>query len=232
MPIPFRCSGCGKEYRVDRKMAGKQAKCRCGATTRVPSEGVGGLDESLDDWVATAFEVPAGAPPAPEPEPPATVKPEPPGPLLPPVVDRPNARSRRHEKPGRWHKLVGVASVVYGVLAALVLLGFEVLSFPSGVIGWTADVVLASAIAVGGVLILKHHEHGPACAGLASIFLCFFSAWSILWGLPMALLAGEFGVALACLAFFVIAYSIPIGIVVWCFREETERQKREAEEQL
>jgi hypothetical protein len=125
-----------------------------------------------------------------------------------------------------------VASVAYGALAALVLLGIEFLAFPNGVIGWTADVVLAAGIAVGGVLILKRHEHGPACAGLASIFLCFLTAWGILWRLPMELIDGEFAAALAHLAFFLIVYSIPIGIVVWCLREETARQRRESEEQL
>lgn len=237
MPIPFRCSGCGKEYRVDEKMAGKQAKCRCGATTRVPSEGMKGLDESPDDWVAAAFRVPAGAAPAHEPAPPEPPKPEPPAtpkpePLLPPVEDRPKPATSRKRKPGRWDKHVGWASIVYGALAALVLLVFEVLSFPSGVIGWTVDVVLAAAIAVGGVLILKRHERGPACAGLASIFLCFFTAWGILWRLPMELIAGDFLAALVHLAFFVIAYSIPIGIVVWSLREETERQRRDAEDQV
>jgi hypothetical protein len=233
MPIPFRCPGCGKEYQVDEKMAGRQAKCRCGATTRIPAGDGGVIDEPLDDWVAAAFRPPVAAPPVPEPKPPATPKPMPPMPPLVPAVDRPEPKRRRKPKPSRWHKPVGVASIVYGALAALVLLGLEILSFPNGIMGWTADVVLAVAIAVGGVLILKHHEHGPACAGLGSIFLCFFSAWGvILWRLPMALSAGEYGVALVLVAFFVIAYSVPIGIVVWCLREETERQKREAEEEL
>jgi hypothetical protein len=231
MPIPFQCSGCGREYQVDEKMAGKQAKCRCGATTRVPSDGAGGLDESVDDWVAVAFHVPAGARPAPEPEPTATAKPEPPEPLLPPAVERPEPRRRRKQKPGRWHKLVGVASIAYGALAAVVTLVIEVLYFPYGVFGWTADVVLGVAIAVGGVLILKRHQHGPACAALACIFLCFLSAWDILWRLPAVLAAGEFVAFLLLVAFSLIVYSIPAGIVVWCLREEIARQKLEAEEQ-
>src|SRR3990167_10979396 len=162
MPIPFQCSGCGKEYQVEEKMAGKQAKCRCGATTRVPSDGAGGLDASLDDWVAVAFQVPAGAPPAPEPEPTATAKPGPPEPLLPPAIDRPEPRRRRKQKPDRWHKLVGVASIAYGALAAVVSLVVVILAFPYVDFGSAADVVLGIAIAVGGVLILKRHPHGPA----------------------------------------------------------------------
>jgi len=236
MPIPFRCAGCGKEYRVNEKMAGKQATCRCGATTRVPwgvagEGGTGEKDDSLDDWLPASFWDPVHPPPTPEPEPAAMANPEPPEPPMPPAIERAEPRRPCQEELARWRKLVGVASVAYGALAALVLLVIEVLSFPGGVVGWTADVVLAVAIAVGGMLILRHHPHGPACAGLACIFLCFFSAWDIFLRTLGALTVGQFDAVLLFVAFFVIAYSIPIGITVWCLRVETERQKREAEEQ-
>jgi hypothetical protein len=232
MPIPFQCSGCGKQYKVDEKMAGKQATCRCGATTRVPSDGVRGSDESVDDWVAAAFHVPAGAPPAAEPEPAATATPETPKPLLPPDIDRPKPRRRRKQKPGRWHKLVAVASIVYGALAALVSLVFVVLAFPGLDFGSAAEVVLGVAIAVGGVLIRKRHEQGPACAGLACIFLCVFSGGGTLLSLPGVLAAREFVAFLRLAAFLLIVYSVPVGIAVWSLRQEIERQRLEAEEQL
>jgi hypothetical protein len=160
----------------------------------------------------------------PTPEP----KPETPPPA--PAVDRLERKRQLRYKPGRRHKLVAVASIAYGALAGVVLLVMAAMTFPAGIFRWTADVVLAVSIAVGGVLILRHHRRGPACAGLASIFLCFFGAWNVLLNIVGALTAGEFVLLLGFLAFLLVVYSIPVGITVWCLREEMKIQEFEAEE--
>ena len=36
MPIKFACPSCGKAYNVKDELAGKKAKCRCGAVMPIP----------------------------------------------------------------------------------------------------------------------------------------------------------------------------------------------------
>lgn len=123
-----------------------------------------------------------------------------------------------------------MASVAYGSVAALVSLA-SVLFYPIDIFRWPAAVALPVAIAVGGVLILKRHSHGPACAGLSCVFLCFFFGWRTVFNTLGALTAGRLWDVLLLLGFFVAVYSVPIGITVWCLRAETERQRREADEE-
>ncbi len=229
MPISFRCSGCGKEYRVNEKMAGRRATCRCGATTRVPKEGTGETDEPLDDWVAAAFRAPPKAPPAPEPEPAAaSPKPQEEPPPLP--DERPEPTEPCLDEPRPRYKLVGVASIVYGGLAALAV-AVSVVAFYVSIFDGIAGVVLAGAIAAGGVYILKRRRQGPACAGLACIFLCVLFGWRPLLVLLGSLTQGQLEIALPLLAAFVIAAPVPIAIIVWCLRVEMERQRHEEEEE-
>lgn len=234
MSVLFRCSGCGKEYRVREEMAGRRATCRCGATTRVPSERMqeGQTDEEdeiLEDWVATAFRTPPTDPSV-EPEPPASTSSERQETVPPAPEGRPESRPPHQEPPAPWYRLVGVASVAYGSVAALVSLA-TVIFYPVDIFRWPAAVALPVAIAVGGVLILKRHPHGPACAGLSCVFLCFFSGWRVVLNTLGALTAGRLADVLLFLGFFVAVYSVPIGITVWCLRVETERQRREADEE-
>jgi hypothetical protein len=226
MAISFRCSGCGKEYQVAEEMAGKQAKCRCGATTRVPSQGGEASDKSFYESVAAAMREPVDAPP--EPEPPSAPPPEPQAPPRAPILHK--AKKRRKTKLDRWRKLVAIASIAYGSIAAVVQLILWLQNFPGTFFGPASDIVLSGAIVAGGVLILKGNRQGPACAGLASIFVCFFPAWNLLWGLARTL-SDPHGIELLReLAAFLVVYAVPAGIAVWCLREEMELQRREAEE--
>jgi len=227
MPIPFRCSGCGKEYRVDETMAGKQATCRCGATTRVPSQGPEEGDVLPEDWVADAFRRPASAPPPPAPEP-AMARPEPRVPPAPTAVEAPRSKGPRRFKPLRGHKLVAFACIAYGTIAAVLVVVLEIPRFPSRIIGSTTDVGLAATIAAAGVLILKRHRHGPTLAALASLFLCSLSGWGTLLSMLKALSANEFVAFLGNLAFFALAYGIPLCVIVWSVRAETAIQEDEA----
>ena len=230
MPISFRCSGCGKEYRVSEKMAGRRATCRCGATTRVPEEGAGETDESLDDWVAAAFRPPPKASPPPEPEPDATTNPKPQEEPPPLPDERPEPTEPCLDEPAPRYKLVGVASIVYGSLAALAV-AVGVADFYVSIFDGIAGVVLAGAIGVGGVFILKRRRQGPACAGLACIFLCVLFGWRPLLALLGSLTQRRLDIALPLLAGFVIAAPVPIAIIVWSLRVEMERQRREEEEE-
>ncbi len=80
-------------------------------------------------------------------------------------------------------------------------------------------------IVVGGVLILKRHPHGPACAGLACIFLCFFPLGWMLLVVLAALTTGELVGLLHGLAYTVVLYCVPVGITIWCLRQELAKKE-------
>ena len=126
-----------------------------------------------------------------------------------------------------------MASIAYGSLMAAVLAVLAVLSFVDGStfgVIWAlfilARVAFAVGMAVGGVLILKRRQHGPACAGLASIFLFSCPVVGFFW--QSAFAGGGRALVLELAAFFSV-YSVPIAVVVWSLREEIKRQELEAE---
>ena len=92
MSISLRCPGCGKVYEVRDGMAGKQAKCKCGAAMKVPAPGPAEEDTAWEDEVNRALgpSAPAGAPQQP-PESPASAPAEPP--------PEPTAAARRSREP-------------------------------------------------------------------------------------------------------------------------------------
>jgi hypothetical protein len=117
-----------------------------------------------------------------------------------------------------------VLSVFYGT----VMVPFVVVSglwfWPVGPVKLITQLVLAVMIAVGGVLILRGHKHGPACAGLSCVFLCFFRAWFLLLGLLSALSTGELIGFVFILAGAVLLYSIPVLITIWCLKQEIAKE--------
>lgn len=61
----FSCDGCGKSYAWKRELAGKKAKCKCGATISVPTQ-MGGDDDDAGAYdLADAGPAPAVAAPRP-----------------------------------------------------------------------------------------------------------------------------------------------------------------------
>lgn len=53
MPISIHCPGCGKTFQVRDQLAGKQARCRCGAPIRIPVSA--SADPAWADEVAKAL---------------------------------------------------------------------------------------------------------------------------------------------------------------------------------
>ncbi|MCA9124470.1 MAG: hypothetical protein H6822_25305 [Planctomycetaceae bacterium] len=46
MPIQFACPGCGKDYNVKDELAGKKAKCKCGAVMPIPDPAAAAVIET------------------------------------------------------------------------------------------------------------------------------------------------------------------------------------------
>jgi hypothetical protein len=221
MSIRFQCPGCGKRYQLDDAAAGKQAQCRCGQTMHVPgpaSEGppagetsgageasgpssagpqAGGSASGEDDArQGTASDLAAGADDGESPE-----------------------RPRWRDVPPRI--LVGVLAIVYGAVAVLIVpMG---LFQSSGMIGLLQPVA-AVLIVVGGVLVLRGHEHGPAFAGLSCAILCFFPLLSAVQRALALMGAVRPGALLALVLETVLLYAVPVFIVAWTVREETRKQ--------
>lgn len=49
MPISFQCQNCGKKFSVNDNLAGKAAKCKCGARVTVPHPAAAADDLFADD---------------------------------------------------------------------------------------------------------------------------------------------------------------------------------------
>ena len=221
MSIPLQCPGCGKRYRFDDEVAGKRARCPCGQTIEVPARAP---DTSP---ASDAFDAPNESGPR---EPRAQ-------PAESSSAGREDLRStvselaaaeggdESQEKPA-WQTIpprtaVGILSIVYGAVAVLIVpLG---LFDASGLIGLVQPLA-ALLIVVGGVLILRGHEHGPAVAGLSCAILCFFPLLSAVYRTLALMNAVRPGALLVLLLRTVLLYAIPVLIVVWTVREETRKQ--------
>jgi hypothetical protein len=132
---------------------------------------------------------------------------------------------RRLAKEAPWRGIVGVAAIAYGATAAIsILSGISAESSIGDVLyGDTAyriaQGVLAMAIALGGMWILSRNRRGPACAGLAAALFCFVPLWGLLPEMYHAILSDQFALFLWVL----VRYAVPVAIMVWCLREETQR---------
>jgi hypothetical protein len=118
-----------------------------------------------------------------------------------------------------------VLSIAYGSVAAVVILCLGLLQWPSGLYSTVIRTTLAVLIAVGGVLILKRHPHGPACAGLCCVFLCFFRLGYMLILLLSALTTGPLLGFLLFLILTIVLYAIPVLITIWCLKQEIGQEK-------
>jgi hypothetical protein len=65
MSISLRCPACGKSYEVRDELAGKQARCRCGAAMKVPAPGPAEDATAWEDEVIRALGPSAPAVPPP-----------------------------------------------------------------------------------------------------------------------------------------------------------------------
>ncbi len=190
MAIALRCPGCGKHYQLPGKLAGKQVKCKCGRTTQVPVPAKNTPqtpdDIRLIEEPAQAAAVPAPAKPVPN----AAAAPAS-GETLGPVPEEtsppaPKQTLFRRLK-AKWlervpmRTLVGVLSVGYGSLLAALALRPIIMAplWASWLVALVNLVAIAlpALMAVGGVLILRRHEHGPICAGLAAWLCVSWGCW-------------------------------------------------------
>jgi hypothetical protein len=203
MPIVLQCPNCGKHYSLPDDTAGRHAKCRCGQVIEVPRA----ASEKPDSTPAESTDPIAAETPPPEtgdqPPPSDAASTPPPG------LDR--SAELPMFKRVTQRGVVGVLSVLYGGVMALVCL------FSFRLIG----LFFAALIAVGGVLILRRHRHGPACAGIASGIFCFFPLVGAVSQAFSLLSAVRPGPLIALVTHAVLVYTIPVLIVIWTIREET-----------
>jgi hypothetical protein len=252
MPITLRCPECGKVYRIRDDLAGKQAKCQCGAVMKIPADAASKDEPAWEDEViraldpSTAAEPPSAPPKKTEPapaQPPTDSAPGKPASRAPQEPDRKASPSRwrilRYAKidlrsllrTDPWRAVLGLAAVVYGSATAVMLLsGITVRSLGDVLFGETtarlAQAALAVAMALGGVLILNRDSRGPACAGLAAALFCVVPMWGIFPNVRDALRMEQF----LPLLWVAAKYAVPIALVVWCLKEETRRERREERE--
>jgi len=110
MPIPTKCSKCGRTYNVRDELAGQTAKCLCGEAVSVPERS--GVMDLLDEDLATAGATldsgPTGT-----------------GQTASPLLPTPRGRKRNPNA-------VLIAAVVGGCLVGILLIGVLVYMFSGG----------------------------------------------------------------------------------------------------
>ena len=220
MPISLQCPGCGKSYRLRDDLAGKRVKCSCGTETTVPAPGAEAAGSSNEFQLDEEPRQPV-APPTPAHAPQKVTA----GGASSAADSLPRRRKRRDPASEKWRTAIGVLSIAYGSIAAPVILYLGLQEWPTGLVSTATRTTLAVLIAVGGVLILKRHQHGPACAGLCCVFLCFFRLGYMLILLLGALSAGQLIGFLLALILTVVLYAIPVLITVWCLKQETGKKE-------
>lgn len=138
----------------------------------------------------------------------------------------------RSSKAAMQRLAIARLAMAYGSLVTLVLATRLFLDPPAGIFALSnrvASIVLAACVAVGGWLILKRHPQGPAWAGLASVFLCFPFAWSLLMSALGYYSAGQWRWLGAVLLKSAVQLAIPGLIIAWCLKKEVARQRQEQE---
>jgi hypothetical protein len=229
MVVVVRCAACGSSYRMHERLAGKKARCLCGEPLSVPAAVVGSESPPQE----TKPEERPGRPASPAPR-----KDKPPKEAVAPApssADRDKSAKRRARPAQPLGTVVGVLSICYGGLLTVIILGGLVLPSGLGPIGLLFSVgsllfgiiwlVLTVTIALGGVLIVIGHEHGAACAGVASGILCIFGVLPALGAAARVLSTGSLGGFLLVLIRTAVAYGIPICITVWCIRDEMAKEE-------
>jgi len=214
MPITLQCPGCGKGYRLRDDLAGKRVKCACGTETTVPAPEAEAAASSNEFQLDEEPRQPV-APPTPPPVPRKDAT----GGASSATDGPPRRRKRRDAASEKWRIPIGLLSIAYGSVAAVSILYAGLSELPAGIIGTATRTTLAV------LLILKRHQHGPACAGLCCVFLCFFRLWYMLILLLGALSTGQLIEFLLALILTVVLYSIPVVITVWCLRQETGKKE-------
>jgi hypothetical protein len=161
MPLLTICQGCGKQYRVDEKYAGKKAKCKnCGASMLVPMPAVP-KEPTDDDFDFSAMadmegsaQVDASAPMAmTAPPPSASAAPsESSAPPIPGVAKSLTRRKIEHGKPAKFQFLAGLK---IGVITAFICGGILIF------LGWKEYSLNASAKKPQLISCLELGRDGP-----------------------------------------------------------------------
>jgi hypothetical protein len=213
MPVPLQCPNCGKRYRLREELAGKRVRCKCGTVLTVPSRAEDPVESSGELQLDDEPPEPAGGGTRAEAASAdsATVRP-------------PRRRKRESRSSRRKRIAVGILSIIYGV-AMVPFIYFTGPMAQVGIIKLITKLVLAVAIAIGGVLILRRHRSGPPCAGLSCIFLCFFQILFLFGGFLSALATGLWQLALYIPVYLVLVYAIPVVVTIWCLKQEAADEK-------
>jgi hypothetical protein len=120
MSISLRCPGCGKVYEVREDLAGKQAKCKCGAAMKVPRPGPATDDAAWEDEVIRALG--PSAPAGPAQQRPGTPAPSPAGPAAEPTAEARTSRGPEGPLPTGPRQAAGAAGAPASRRSSLVRL--------------------------------------------------------------------------------------------------------------
>jgi len=228
MPVVLQCPACGSRYEVHDKLAGKQVNCQCGAVIDVPLPEGAKVVPPRKEQVDQEPGEPAG-PSAPPSEAPSEPQSQPPEeialvPWLAAEFGRIREQIRNRDMPLQTR--VAFLCILYGSIMALLLVaGVPALgSFPLMCMERLFNPVLAAAVVVAGVLLLRGHPQGTAAAGISCALLCFLPICGDVFRVFMLLVEVRPGAILLLLLRAAVVYPIPVCVIVWSLREETAKQ--------
>jgi hypothetical protein len=210
-------------------LAGKQARCKCGAVVQVPAAAPETPDSSSGDFLEYALDEGTAAAPLPEGELPMAN-----GPTLQPVPTAPKELQRKKVK-------IEFASgstlrIVVLVLIAVDFVQSGIWVFPSilsasalkhlvtSFSGWMTLAGLAAHVGllVGGIGILRGQEFGKNCAGFSAVVLLVISAIGFLMILPnLGAASGLLGVG-RLIGMLIRGIAIPLAILICLFHPAWE----------
>lgn len=224
----FQCTECGQQYTVRGTLAGKQARCKCGAVVQVPAAPVAAPDPSLGSFLDEALAEPSPADLL-SGELPATV-----GPTLtaaaPLPVQRQRARVKIELGSGNALRLVALVliaidAVQSGIWMVPSLLDADVLkSLFTSFWGWATLASLGAHVGliVGGIGIIGGQEFGRNCAGISAVVLLGVVGVNVLMVLPnIGTLFRFIGIA-GFLGLLIRTTAIPLSIAYCVFHPAWE----------
>ncbi len=236
MAISIACGSCGKAYQVGPHLAGKTAKCSCGAAVTIPAAGpaMPTSPQANAPQMGAPQMGQSGAPLGFQPQAPAFGN-QPagagaaqPGSAFAPLVSTPlsmaqewNAQQTAPQPKPRQKEVMRYVVAGATILYALVYPAFALMLFRLTKVAAPAVVfTYLPVVLLGAILIIVKNRWGPSVTALAMLFGEFAKGWMLLTvgvgqlfkeGSPLLIISTLF------------AYAIPAAIFMWCVREEKRR---------